>query len=53
MDDKFQKCHDEIVRLIKVYGMSEFAEAMIRYYGLRSLLDRGELEDLKEILNEL
>lgn len=53
MDEKFKKCYDEIVGLIEIYGKSRFAVALIRYYGLRSLVDRNELDDLKEILNEL
>lgn len=52
-EDRELQAAKRIVSMIEVYGKSKFAIGMIRYYGLRSLLDRGELDNLQECINEV
>lgn len=51
-DERMTVAAKRIVSMIEVYGKTRFAIGMIKYYGLRSLVDRGELDDLQEIMNE-
>ncbi len=50
-DEKTSEAVNRIVNMIEVYGKVKFALGLILYYGLRSLLDRKELDDIQEILN--
>ena len=52
-EERCQYCQNEIVRLIEKYGKEKFALSMVRYYGLRSLLDRGELKDIEELIKNV
>jgi len=52
-DERTSTAIKRIVGMIEVYGKAKFALGMIRYYGLRSLLDRKELDDIQEIINEI
>lgn len=52
MEEKAKKCQKVIIGLIDKYGKEKFAAAMMKYYGCRSLLDRGELLDLEELIME-
>lgn len=44
IEERFESATDKIVAMIDMYGKEKFAHSLIRYYGLRSLLDKGDLD---------
>lgn len=52
-DERTTTAVKRIVSMIEVYGKTKFALGLVRYYGLQSLLDRKELDDIQEIINEI
>ena len=52
-DKRTETAVQRIVSMIEVYGKTKFALGLVHYYGLRSLLDRQELDDIQEIINEI
>ena len=50
-DERTTVAVKRIVSMIETYGKTRFALGLVRYYGLRSLLDRKELDDIQEIIN--
>lgn len=51
-DERTETAIKRIVSMIEVYGKTKFALALVYYYGLRSLLDRQELDDIQKIINK-
>lgn len=52
-DERTETAVKRIVSMIEVYGKTKFALGLVRYYGLRSLLDRQALDDIQETINEI
>lgn len=48
--DKYEQLKLEIANLIDKYGSAKFADAMVQWYGYRSLHDSGDLKEIEKLM---
>lgn len=51
-EERYTLATTQICNMIDKYGKEKFAKCLVQFYGLRDLLDNGDLNDLNKLLNE-